>query len=148
MADWSKQRFYEDVQVGDQVPSVTINVTVERLIEYAAAVWQFHPIHHNTRFAQKTGAPDMYANNTVVQGWIERTAREYLGLDGRIKRVGPLRIRTFSCPGDTVVTKGTVKRKWQEDGKSFVELELLSEHQRGVCVAPTRVIATLPSRGG
>lgn len=146
MADWSIQRRFEDVQVGDQIPPITFNLTVERIIEYAAAVWQFHPIHHNTRFAQKTGAPDMYANNTVVQGWIERTVREYIGLDGRIRRVGPVRIRTFSCPGDTVVTRGTVKRTWQEGGRNYLELELLAEHQRGVCVAPSPVIVTLPSR--
>jgi acyl dehydratase len=148
VADWSKQRYYEDVAVGDAVPPVVINVTVERLVEYAAAVWQFHPIHHNAAFAQRTGAPDMYANNTVIQGWLERTVREFIGLDGRIKRVGPVRIRTFSCPGDAVVTRGTVKRKWQADGKNFLELELVSEHQRGVCVAPSPVIVTLPSRGG
>ncbi len=144
--DWSIQRRFEDVQVGDEIPSITFNITVERLIEHAAAVWQFHPIHHNTRFAQGTGAPDMYANNTVIQGWLERTVREYIGLDGRIRRVGPVRIRTFSCPGDTVVTRGTVKRKWQEGGLGYVELELLAEHQRGVCVAPSPVVVTLPSR--
>ena len=143
--DWSYQRTFDDVNEGDEVPPVVINLTIQRLIEWAAATHQFHPIHHNTEFARGTGAPDMFANNVACQSWVERTVREYIGLDGRIKKVGPVQIRTFSVPGDAVATAGVVRRKWQEGGENLVELEMWSEHGRGFAVAPTAVIVALPS---
>jgi hypothetical protein len=45
-----------------------------------------------------------------------------------------------------VVTKGTVKRKWVENGEHLVELEIVSEHSRGISVGPGPVVVSLPSR--
>ncbi len=144
--DWSVQRYFEDVSEGDEAPPVVINLTVQRIVEWASATHQFHPIHHNTRFVQKEGAPDMYANNVTCQSWWERTVREYIGLDGKIKKVGPIRIRIFNIPGDAVATTGIVRRKWQEGGENLIELEMWSEHDRGISVGPAPVIVALPSR--
>ena len=146
MADWSKQRFYEDVNEGDEVAPVTFNMTVQRLVIEAGANRDFNPVHHNTRLAEASGAPEMFANNTFVLGCWERTVREYIGLDGRVKKVGPFRMRVFNAVGESVVTKGTVKRKWQENDENLVELEIWCEHSKGVSVGPGPVLVTLPSR--
>lgn len=146
MADWSKQRFYEDVNVGDEVPPITINMTVQRLVIEAGGNRDFSPIHHNTEIAQAQGAPEMYANNVFIQAMWERCVREYIGLDGRVKKVGPFRMRIFNTAGEAVVTKGVVKRKWQEGGENLVEMEIWSQHSKGVSVGPGPVVVTLPSR--
>jgi hypothetical protein len=88
----------------------------------------------------------MYANNVFIQGMWERTVREYIGLGGRFKKTGPFRMRIFNNVGETVVTKGTVKRKWVENGEHLVELEIVSEHSRGISVGPGPVVVSLPSR--
>jgi hypothetical protein len=44
------------------------------------------------------------------------------------------------------VTKGKVARKWKDNGQNFVELEIVSENDRGVSVGPGPVLVTLPSR--
>ncbi len=145
--DWSKQRYFEDVNEGDEVPPVVFTMTVFRLVVEAGANRDFNQIHHNTPVTQAQGAPDMYANNVFIQGMWERTVREYIGLRGRLKKTGPFRMRIFNNVGETVVTKGTVKRKWVEGGEHFVELEIQSEHSRGISVGPGPVLVTLPSRG-
>ena len=89
----------------------------------------------------------MYANNVFCQAMWERTVREWMGLDGRIKKVGPFRMRVFNTVGEAVKTSGEVKRKWQEGGKNLVELEVKSEHSKGVSVGPGPVIVSLPARG-
>ncbi len=145
--DWSVQRYFEDVHEGDSIPPVPLNLTFQRLIEWAIALRMPQPPHSNPRYARHYAAPDIYANNVTVQTWWERAAREYIGLRGTIKRIGPFRIRTFAIPGDQIVTKGTVKRKWQEDGQNLVELEVMTEHVRaGIAVGPGPVVVTLPSR--
>ena len=146
MADWTKQLYFEDVAEGAEIPSVTLHLTVQRMIIEAGGNRDFSPIHHNTRVAQSQGAPEMYANNIFLQGMWNRTVQEFIGLDGRIKKVGPFRMRIFNTVGDSVVTKGTVKKKWQEGGENLVEFEVWSETSKGVSVGPGPVLVALPSR--
>lgn len=145
MVDWSKQRYFEDVKEGDEVPPVCFNITVQRLVIEAGANRDFNAIHHNTRLAQRGGAPEMYANNTFILGWWERTVREYIGLGGVIKKFGPFRLRVFNTVGESVVCKGTLKRKWQENGENLVELEIWTEYSKGISSGPGPVLVTLPS---
>lgn len=144
--DWSKQRYFEDVKEGDEVPPVVFHMTVFRLVVEAGANRDFHQIHHNTVVTQGTGAPDMYANNGFIQGMWERAVREYIGLDGRFKKTGPFRMKTFNNVGESVITRGTVKRTWVEGNEHLVELEMVSEHSRGISVGPGPVVVSLPSR--
>jgi hypothetical protein len=146
MADWSNQLYWEDVNVGDSVPPTTLNLTVHRLVVFAGGNRDFAPIHHDTEVSHAQGAPDMYANNVFCQAMWERTVREWIGLDGRIRKVGPFRMRIFNTVGEAVRTDGQVKRKWQEDGVSFVEVEMVSTHSRGVSIGPGPVVVTLPTR--
>lgn len=147
MVDWSKQRYWEDVTEGDELDPIEFPLTVHRLVVEAGANRDFAQIHHNTEATLKTGAPEMYANNVFIQGWWERTTREFIGLDGRIKKVGPFRMKIFNVVGETSTMKGKVVRKWQEGGDNLVELELWTESPKGVSVGPGPVTVTLPSRG-
>ena len=147
MADWTRQRTWDEVNEGDELDPVEIPITVHRLVVEAGANRDFAQIHHNTEVAQAQGAPEMYANNVFIQGWWERCVREYIGLAGRVRRVGPLRMRIFNTVGETVVTRGQVRRLWQEDGEHLVELEMRSEISRGISVGPGPVVVSLPARG-
>jgi len=144
--DWGKQRYFEDVNEGDEVPSVTTHLTVQRMVIAAGSNRDFNPIHHNTEAAQAQRNPEMFINNGSIQTLWERVYREFAGLDGMVKKVGPFRMRIFNPVGDSVVTQGTVKRKWQENGENLVELELWTESSLGVSVGPGPILLTLPSK--
>ena len=146
-ADWAKQRYIEEIEVGDEVPPVAINLTVARLVVEAGANRDFSPVHYNSNVAHAWGAPAMFANSIFIQGWWERAVREYIGLAGRVRRVGPMRMGVFNTVGETVVTSGVVRRVWDEDGDRLVELEMRSEISRGVSVGPGPVVVSLPTRG-
>ncbi len=45
-----------------------------------------------------------------------------------------------------MITRGTVKRTWVEGNEHLVELEIVSEHSRGISVGPGPVVVSLPSR--
>ena len=118
------------------------------MVMAAGANRDFNAIHHSTVAAQRGGAPDAYAMNYFHNGMWERAVREFIGLDGQIRRTGPFRMRVFSPIGDTVVVKGKVVKKYQEGDTNFVELEMQSVlAKRGdVSVGPGPVLVTLPSR--
>ncbi|WP_175855953.1 MaoC/PaaZ C-terminal domain-containing protein [Burkholderia anthina] len=139
------QRYWEDVIEGESLDSIAFPLTVYRLVMAAGANRDFNSIHHNSEVARATGAPEMYANNFLLQGMWERTVRQYIGDAGTIRRLTGFRMRLFNTVGDTVVVKGRVARKWRE-GEGFVELEMWSENAKGVSVGPGRIVAVLPTR--
>ncbi|KFG93520.1 acyl dehydratase [Burkholderia paludis] len=141
------QRYWEDVIEGESLDSVAFPLTVYRLVMAAGANRDFNSIHHNSEVARATGAPEMYANNFLLQGMWERTVRQYIGEAGTIRRLNGFRMRLFNTVGDTVVVNGRVARKWCE-GAGFVEFEMWSENAQGVSVGPGRIVAVLPMRAG
>ena len=144
MTDWTRQRTWDEVSEGDELDPVEIPITVHRLVVEAGANRDFAQIHHNTEVAQAQGAPEMYANNVFIQGWWERCTREFIGLDGRIRKVGPFRMKIFNVVGETSTTKGRVTRKWEDDGDHLVEIEMWTETPKGVSVGPGPVVVSLP----
>jgi acyl dehydratase len=146
--DWTVQRHWEDVEEGQEVTPVSFPLSVYRLVVEAGANRDFNSIHHNSEFARATGAPEMYANTGFLLGMWERTIREFIGLEGTVRRIAGFRMRVFNTVGKTVTVRGTVKRKWREDGAGLVDLELWSEVDGGVTVGPGVATVTLPSAKG
>jgi hypothetical protein len=140
------QLYYEDVTADDLIPEVTFHLTLQRMIMSVASNRDFSRFHHNLTLAQRAGAPDVFLNNTSLTALLERVVTDYIGPGARVKSVGPFRINTFSCPGDTVVGHGKVIRKWIEGELHFVELEVWLEHTRGIAVSPCPIIIALPTR--
>jgi acyl dehydratase len=138
------QRHWDDVEAGQELPTLHFPITIYRLVMAAGANRDFNAIHHNTEFARASGAPDMYANNMLLQGMWERCVREYIGLAGVIRKLSGFRMKRFNVVGDTVVVKGHVARKWLDGTTGFVEFEVRSENAHGISVGPGRVVATMP----
>ncbi|MDP7619412.1 MAG: hypothetical protein QF652_04110, partial [Dehalococcoidia bacterium] len=61
MVDWGKQRYWDDVNEGDEINEVQYPLTVQRMVMAAGANRDFNPIHHSTYAANAGGAADMYA---------------------------------------------------------------------------------------
>lgn len=116
------------MNVGDTLPEIQIPITLHRLVMEAGANQDLSMIHHDTKVAQATGAPDAYANTFFLMGMFERQLREFIGLTGRIKKIGPMQMKTFNCVGDVLVFKGIIKSI--EDG--VLSIEQTVESERGV----------------
>jgi acyl dehydratase len=144
--DWSEQRYWEDVEVGADVPAVAFPLSVYRLVVEAGANRDFNSIHHSSEYARASGAPEMYANTGFLLGMWERTVREFIGLRGSIRNIAGFRMRRFNTVGETVVVRGRVKSKRHENGEALVELELWSELGDAVTVGPGVVTVELPVR--
>lgn len=145
MIKHQKQLLWKDVSLGDEIPTQAFPLSVFRLVMAAGSNRDFNSIHHNTAYAQATGAPEMYANNFFLQGMWEKAVREYIGLQGMMKSLKGFRMSSFNTVGDTVVTKGKVRDKWQKDGENFIEMEVWSENATGISVGPGTIVATLPN---
>ena len=138
------QLCWEDVKVGDDVPPVEFNLTIQRMVQTAGGNRDFTPLHHNTTIGKATGAPDMFRNNVSTLTLWERAISDWIGIHGRIKKVS-FRIIHFHAAGDLIRTTGKVAKKWHEKGLNLVELEMENTTPRMAGKAGTVVVA-LPSR--
>lgn len=138
------QRTWDDVSLGDEIGPVAFSLSIYRLVMAAGANRDFNPLHHNTEYAQSTGAPEMYANAFFLQGMWERALRDYIGLAGTIRRLSGFRMKAFNCVGDTVTVRGEVTRKWRDGDMGMVEVKIWSQTANGISVGPGVMVATLP----
>lgn len=143
----SRQRSFSDVVVGEELPSVEFPLTVYRLVVAAGGNRDFNSIHHNTAYAQATGAPEMYASTFFLMGMWERLVRDYIGPAGTIVSIRDFRMRKFNLAGRTVQVRGRVRDARLDGDRGIVTLEVESVVDGQVTVGPGTVEVTLPPAG-
>ena len=121
-----------DIVAGAELPPISIPITLQRLVMEAGANRDLSLMHHDTKVAQATGAPDAFANTFFLMGMFERLMRDWVGPKARIRKIGPLRMIIFNAVGDTVHFKGVVESVDQATGT--VTLDMWVESQRGKTV--------------
>lgn len=114
-----------DVEAGRQTHEIQIPITLQRLIMEAGANRDLSLIHHDKDVAKTTGAPDAYANTFFLMGMFERLLREWMGPAGCIRKLGPMKMTSFNCVGDTVSFSGSVTTVDAEEGS--IELKLVAK---------------------
>jgi acyl dehydratase len=140
-------RYFEDVSVGDSLPSLSFPLTVYRLVMAAGSNRDFNSIHHNSEYAQRTGAKDMYANTSFLMSSWERCVRDWIGVEGTIRGIRGFRMRSFNHVGDTMHVHAAVQAtRLGEGGVGLVEIGIRCEGSGGVTVGPGVVEVTLPRR--
>ena len=143
----SRQRSFSDVVVGEELPSVEFPLTVYRLVVAAGGNRDFNSIHHNTAYAQATGAAEMYASTFFLMGTWERLVRDYIGPAGTIRSISDFRMRRFNLAGSTVQVRGRVRDARLDGDRGIVTLEVESVVDGQVTVGPGTVEVTVPAAG-
>ena len=143
----SRQRSFSDVVVGEELPPAEFPLTVYRLVVAAGGNRDFNSIHHNTAYAQATGAPEMYASTFFLMGMWERLVRDYIGPAGTILAIRDFRMRKFNLAGRTVQVRGRVRDARLDGDRGIVTLEVESVVDGQVTVGPGTVEVTLPAAG-
>jgi acyl dehydratase len=127
--------------IGKTYEPVTYAVGREKIREYAAAVGETNPLHHDLEAARAAGYADLVAPPMFVVVYAGQALRPALfdsdvGINflmmvhgGQEFRWGPLVIA-----GDEITTTASVKSIDERGGMGFYVFESLSENQRGETV--------------
>jgi acyl dehydratase len=116
MIDWSQNLDVSQVSAGNELPKITIPITLQRLVMEASANYDLSLMHHDKRAAKSVGASDAFANTFFLMGMYERLLREWAGPTMRINRIGNMRMMSFNVVDDVVVFSGKVR---EIDGNSI-----------------------------
>jgi len=131
VVDWTRQIRFGDVQEGDEIPPYHLWLNYQRLVMSVAADRMWGSIHHNREIARASGLNDTILNSRGYEIMFEITLRRWMGLDGRIRKMGPYRLVKNSHPGDTLTGRARVTGKEIEDGLGLVHLDLGIDNPRG-----------------
>jgi acyl dehydratase len=120
------QLSWRDVTEGDAIPTVTLDVTLRRLIVNAAAGWDIFPGHFDRDYARAHGHPDVFANTSLLLAFADRVITDWAGPRTRILR-RKLTMARPVYPGDQLRGAGTVtsRRRVGDTHLVDVDVELL-----------------------
>ncbi len=169
-------RYWEDVAEGQALPRMMKGpMTVTGFIGYAQGwgglyirankmAWkmqQAHPglaiknrfnvpdcperVHWDEAFALEVGAPGAYDYGPERCSWLTHHMTNWIG-DAGFLASSNCQIRRHNPDGDAMFIDGTVKRKFTEGGKHFVEVEQKATTHRSEVSAFGTSVAQLPSK--
>lgn len=136
--------FFDDVQEGDAAPEVAHVLTRTDLVMYAGASGDFNPMHHDEVAAKEAGLPSVFGHGMFTMGLLGKALTDYVGV-GNLEKYS-VRFTQQTWPGETLTTKVTVVRTYDEDGDHKVELDCAVVNQDGAAKVQGTAVAVLPAR--
>jgi acyl dehydratase len=129
---------FKDVNVGDKLPELAIDLTSTLIVGGALASQDYTPVHHDKAAAQAQGMQDVFMNILTTNGLVGRYVTDWAGTNAILKGVA-IKLGTPNLPGDTMQMTGTVKSKDESEG--VVEVEIAGRHSWGDHVTGTVKVA-------
>jgi acyl dehydratase len=127
------------IKVGDEItPFQQGPVTRTQIAKYAAASWDFNPIHHDAEFAGKARSGGIIMHGMTVFAYLGRVATDYFGTTDL--RSMSARFVEVTRPGDVLTLGGKVEEV-KPDGE--IVIATWAVNQTGAKVASGRASARL-----
>jgi len=139
------QRYWEDVNEGDEVPGFELPITATRIALHVSGSQDYNPVHHDPEFARSGGHPDIFVNTGFMTACFGRLLSSYVGNDGWVKKFR-MEMRRPNHPGDVMKLTGKVIRKYVEGDEHLLDLEVWAENQRIGVTTPSTATVALPRR--
>ena len=124
MTDYRTLAFAE-VEVGDKLPALEIEITTGLIVSTALATRDFEPVHHDKAVAQATGLPDVFMNILSSQSFMTRFVTDWSGPEAVVKSVD-IRLGAPNVPGMVMTVTGQVQAK--DDDAGEVEVAVAGEN--------------------
>jgi hypothetical protein len=141
----AEQVFYEDIEVGGELPALVKFPTTMQLVKYAAASGDFYQIHYDKDFAVSTGLPGVIVHGWLVLAFLGQIVTDWLGEGGTlIKLTGSY--RGINRVAEDIVCSGKITKKYLEEGRNCAGLEIWAENPAGEKTVTGTAVVALPSR--
>ena len=140
----ARQFYFEDVEVGQEIPSLEKNPTTQQLVRYAGASGDFYQIHYDKDFAIANGLPGVILHGALKNAFLGQLMTDFAGELGSLRRLA-VQYRGMDQPGSKVVCRGKIAKKRVDNGEHLVECEIWLENAKGEKTTPGSATVVLPS---
>lgn len=142
-----KQIYWEDVEVGDELPGYDMDIDARRMVLQLSGSQDHYPVHFDRDFARAAGHEEVFMSSGFTEAALVRVVTDWMGDGGWLRKLR-LELRRQNRIGDTMVCKGRVAEKYLKDGDHYVECEVWAENAREGITTPGRAWVILPARAG
>ena len=145
MAD--DQVFYDDVEVGEQIPPLTVTVDETQMFFFSAATYNGHRIHYDKKWARTVeGYDDVLVQGPLQAALLARAITDWIGGRGRLVAYS-VQNRAIAYPGEVLTFGGVLTRKHlTDDGRGLVDLDIAGRRDTAVLMPGTATVE-LPRHG-
>ena len=142
-----QQVFYDDVGVGEQLPTLTVTVDETQLFFFSAATYNGHRIHYDKQWARTVeGYDDVLVHGPLQAALLARAIGDWIGGRGRLVSFA-VQNRAVAYPGQRLTFGGTVTgKRLTDDRAGLVDLDIAGRHDDTVLMPGTATVE-LPRRG-
>jgi len=127
---------WDEVEIGTELPAMTIDVTATVIVAGAIATRDFMPVHHDKAYANSQGAPDIFMNILSDTGYCGRFLTDWAGPEAMVKRLA-IRLGAPMFPGSKLQYTGAVTAK---PGPGLVEVTFRAVNDMGDHVSGTATV--------
>ncbi|MDG7041825.1 MAG: hypothetical protein JRN22_02100 [Nitrososphaerota archaeon] len=152
----SNQIYWEDLEVGNEMPPLPKIATSLMLVKWAGASGDFNPHHYETEFAMTQGTGGVIVHGLLKHAWLIQFVTNWMGDEGTLKKFScqyrgldfPRKMKTMNEPvdGETWYCKGKIVKKYADGDDNCVDLEIGLENGKGQVTTPGTATVALPSR--
>jgi hydroxyacyl-ACP dehydratase HTD2-like protein with hotdog domain len=141
-----EQIFYEDVHLGDTMPTLVVTADERQLFFFSAATYNGHRIHYDKDWARTVeGYDDVIVQGPLQAALLARAITDWIGGRGRLVEYS-VQNRAVAIAGEELNFGGSVAAKRLADNVGLVDLEIAGRRGDTVLMPGTATVA-LPLRG-
>ncbi len=142
-----QQVFYEDVSVGQPMPTLAVTVDETQMFFFSAATYNGHRIHYDKDWARTVeGYDDVLVQGPLQAALLARAVGDWIGGRGRLVSFS-VQNRAVAHPGEPLTFGGRVTAKRLDgDGAGLVDLDIAGRRDDTVLMPGTATVE-LPLRG-
>jgi acyl dehydratase len=134
---------YDEVKEGSDIPTLEKTPTTRTLVMWAGASGDFFELHYDKEFAKTMGFPNVLVHGRLEAAYLTQLLTDWVGEQGEIKKMS-VQYRGNAFPGEKLLCKGKVTKKYSKDGENLVELEIWVENPAGQKITPGTAVVALP----
>src|SRR5947207_951557 len=141
----SKKLYFEDVQVGDELPRlVKAPLTLGQLMRYAGASGDFNPLHTDPKVGEAIGFGGIIAHGMLIMGFVGQLLSDFVGPTAL--RAFGVRFRGMTHLDDVITCTGTITDKYEAEGEGRIAGKVQAADQSGNVKVAGTFVAALPKR--
>jgi hydroxyacyl-ACP dehydratase HTD2-like protein with hotdog domain len=141
-----RQVFYDDIAVGEQMPTLTVTVDETQIFFFSAATYNGHRIHYDKEWARMVeGYDDVLVQGPLQAALLARAIGDWIGGRGRLVSFS-VQNRAIAHPGEALSFGGQVTgKRLTEQGAGLVDLDVAGRRDTTVLMPGTATVE-LPRR--
>ena len=139
------QLYFEDVEIGAEIPPLHKHPTTRQLVKWAGATDDYFEIHYDKDFAQSQGMPGVIVHGRLKASFLGQLITDWIGDQGVILKLTNS-YRGMDIPGEDIICKGQVTSKYVQEGQHCIECATWTENPKGEKTTLGTAVVILPSR--